>query len=108
MNTELEKWEELNISALGMCGCGMPAQTYNFLRDILNCFKPSSESGDLDGNRDRKVEEIVSQNPKLAAHAILHWLNGRDLLEHGSSVGGSWLTAAGAEILENPAPEEEI
>ncbi len=90
-------------AVLGMCGCGDPEEAYNFIRGALML------ADRRDNLRDRSIPwidlekalaEAISNQPSAAAHAFLHLLDTRGVLEHGGSVGGSWTTALGNQIID--------
>ena len=86
---------------IGMCGCGCPEYTYEMLRKLLrirldrsneelDCGKVSQRYLDdigLDENQNKDHDGIV--------HFILYILDDKDIVEHGSSIGGCWLTELG-------------
>ena len=103
-----EKWEARNIGVLGMCGCGWPEETFNFLRQILSLFDRRKEPWI---NAEKAVEKLVIENPRIAAHTLLHFLSDKNVLEHGGSVGGSWTTERGNDIVDGepaPSPDEAL
>jgi hypothetical protein len=93
-----------HYALLKLCGCGLPEEAYNFCRDILACFDrrgchespPTREWIDAQD----AAERIIKERPDLAAHVMAHLLTHLDLLEHGGSVGGSWLTDDGERIID--------
>jgi hypothetical protein len=97
---------------LHLCGCGSPEDAYNFCRDILACFDrrgchdtpPAQPWIDAES----AVEQLIRQRPAEAAHVISHMLSHLDLLEHGGSVGGSWLTDNGARIVDMDEMTEDL
>ena len=80
-----------------MCGCGCPeaacATLLRFLRDMVP----------LHTNGAKFREEIPDTGWQ---YLILYLIDDRDLIEHGSSVGGSWLSPKGTAFLEALAREE--
>lgn len=96
-----------HYALLKLCGCGSPEDAYNFCRDVLACFDRRGK-GDWIQAEDA-VAAIIKERPGDAAHVIAHLLTHLDLLEHGGSVGGSWLTDNGARIVDlGPMTEEHI
>ncbi len=89
---------------LKLCGCGLPENAYNFCRDALACFDrrgchdepPTREWIDAED----ALKELIKKRPDDMAHVLAHLLTHLDLLEHGGSVGGSWLTDDGARIVD--------
>ncbi len=101
------EWEARHIGVLGMCGCGWPETTYNFLREVIKQFDRRDKSKEW-VNAESKVVEMVKANPEIAAHALIHFISDKEVIEHGSGVGGSWLTKSGEEIVDGePAPPYE-
>jgi hypothetical protein len=76
---------------LGMCGCGRPNEAYSLVRDIL-ALAPLYEE-----NRWRLAETLTGGG--AAHHIILSALDRAELMEHGSSLDGAWLTDKGAWCL---------
>lgn len=70
---------------LRLCGCGSPEEAFDLVRDLLN-LAPFYE------NRDEVTALIGDGGP---AHIVLSALDGADLLEHGGTIHGSWLTNKG-------------
>lgn len=93
------EWEARSIGVLGMCGCGCPEDAYNFLREVLMCFDRRDKSKEWI-NAEDAVEKLILAKPDIAAHVLSHFLTDKDTLEHGGSVGGSWLTTSGEEIVD--------
>lgn len=89
---------------MDMCGCGCPDYTYELIRKILII---RSEW------QDKKItyEEVIKRykvdldldddnnNQYGALQFILYILDARQIVEHGSSVGGCWLTGLGKMYL---------
>lgn len=97
---------------LHLCGCGSPEDAYNFCRDALACF---DRRGCHDEPPTREwiyaedaLTELINKSPKQAAHVIAHLLTHLGLIEHGGSVGGSWLTDDGERIVDLGPVSEEI
>ena len=105
-----ELWEARSIGVLGMCGCGAPEEAFNFLREVLSiCDRrgvhddpPTREWIDAEA----AIENLVKAKPDIVAHVLLHLLTDKDVIEHGGSVSGSWLTPSGEDIVDGgPAVE---
>ncbi len=54
------------------------------------------------------IAKIIKERPDQAAHVIAHLFTHLDLLEHGGSVGGSWLTKDGDRIIDLGPMTEEL
>lgn len=77
------------FDVLGFCGCYTPNMALNLIEQGLERF-------DRDNSK-----EWVNQTEWVDNNLILAYLlSSLDLTEHGSSVGGSWLTAKGKKLLE--------
>lgn len=96
-----------HFGLLQLCGCGQPVEAFNFCRDLLKYFDrrdKSKEWIDAEG----AAEGLIRQHPDVAAHVIAHLLTNLDLIEHGGSVGGSWLTRDGERIVDMEPMTEEL
>jgi len=99
---DIEKWKKeykecgfksnkefLWIYVLGGCGCGSPEKIENKLWEVFENFALSLDDWD---KRDSDVYE------QLDKEILAHWLDSKGLIEHGSSIGGSWLSETGKEL----------
>lgn len=78
------------IAVLGGCGCGYAAHYGELAVKLLGYFNtPHME-------RDRNFWKEDEFEKELMAH----WLDNKELLEHGTGVGGSWLSKDGEQLLE--------
>jgi hypothetical protein len=84
---DLEHVYKLFYGDLSLCGCGIPETAYDLIRDILN-LAPLYED-----DRWKRVEEMIGSPG--AHHIVLSALDEAGLMEHGSSIGGAWLTGKG-------------
>ncbi len=75
------------ITIMGACGCGTGVAPYRAV-EILENFKKEYTD---------KTRFDVYDN--LADEVIAHWLDKVGLLDHGGSIGGSWITDKGKEVL---------
>jgi hypothetical protein len=97
---------------LGLCGCGSPEEAFNFCRDALACFDrrgchdspPKKEWIDAE----EALKLLISAHPDRAAHVLAHMLSHLDLLEHGGSVGGSWLSGDGERIINMGPAQDQL
>jgi hypothetical protein len=87
-----------HYAVLGLCGCGNPEEAYNFCREALSACDRRG-GGEWTSAQDA-VRDLILRDPDVAAHAILHLLDNLQLIEHGGSIGGSWLTPRGERIVD--------
>lgn len=82
---------------MNFCGCGCPEETMQYVTGILTAMKERSDSGwKID-----KVDEALGAGKNTGIYYfIMYALDAMGLTEHGSSVGGSWLTDKGTEFLK--------
>jgi hypothetical protein len=103
LRVELNRW---------MCGCGSPESAVRFVYDVLSAIRTrwdDSKPLSLFRPQDRPALDRVWAEQAAAMKAllptdgieyfVLYILNDWDLLEHGVSVGGSWLTEKGKAML---------
>ena len=84
----LQHINKLLYMDLGLCGCGLPEEAFDLVRDLLG-LAPFYQSEDV---RDQ-VAALCGTGP--ARHMALSMLTNADLLEHGGGIDGSWLTDKG-------------
>ncbi len=89
-----------HFSVLGMCGCGDPEGAYNFLLNVLKLADRRAKQADGWVDLEAEVAAALRNDPDMAAHVLLHFLTERDVIEHGGSVGGSWLTDLGTQLVD--------
>lgn len=104
--------QAFHYAFLKMCGCGCPEDAFNFCRDVLGKFDRRANRSDDTApwiNAEDAVKALILERPDDAAHVISHLLTHLRLLEHGGSVGGSWLTAWGEQVVDGgPMAEDEL
>lgn len=103
------EWEAQYFGQLCMCGCGLPEESYNLLREMLKqCDRRSNRNNPRDWvDGDKAIAKLVVANPELTAQILMHFLTDKNVLEHGGIVARSWLTPAGEEIVDGaPAPTD--
>ena len=76
---------------LDLCGCGNPEDAYNLVRDTL-ALAPLYENEGW-----KRAEDLIGSPG--ATHLVLSMLTTAHLIEHGSGMGGSWLTPKGEQVL---------
>jgi hypothetical protein len=84
----------LLASDLKFCGCGDPEAAYSLVRDILN-LAPFYDDW-------KAVRDLFGEGPASegAYYLVLYLIDGAGLIEHGGSIGGSWLTPKGTHYRE--------
>ena len=89
---------------MGWCGCGMPEETLGFLCDVLEYFGreraiPFTHEA---YERDKALESKAFRTTDQALQYFIRYcLDAKDLIEHGTSIPGAWLTDIGKSILED-------
>lgn len=80
------RWEWLFVGVLGGCGCGLSESIAGDVVVLLvELAKPHEE----------RSEEIQTKYYE----ALGHWIAAKGLTEHGTSIGGAWLTEDGEAVL---------
>ena len=98
MNEE-EKFNEMYYGDLGMCGCGHDEDLKEFIVHFMEIQSKYRSSEISYEEREKLIKSLITKNHILVFEFILHTLNRSDLMDHGSSVGGSWLTDKGELFL---------
>ncbi len=85
---------------IDICGCGNPEDTNEAIRLLLNIrYEWQEDKLEYDDVISRYLTDLHINNDDYIQWGILQYmmykLNCCDILEHGSSVGGSWLTTLG-------------
>lgn len=80
--------EYIWIGVLGGCGCGWSEHYAELAVKLLEFFNTKHMERDLKFIDDYEVELMA------------HWLDSKELIEHGGGIGGSWLTEKGKELLK--------
>ena len=118
-----DDWEHLDqlfYSDMKFCGCGDPESVYELTRDLLELLRERWEEGAEPQPQGPASEELAAhEGVKITFdwrgwkqrfrdrigggdgtyYAVLYWLDGSGLIEHGGSVSGSWLTLKGKHYL---------
>ncbi len=93
-NEELRDWFFENM----LCGCGCPDECVDLLHKALKGYKARTDSE----WEDKSIENIVpvyGKQDNLFAWWFLYTLSNLEIIEHGCSVRGCWLTEFGEELL---------
>lgn len=77
-----------DAQGLGLCGCGYPSAAYDLVRDLLGLIP-------FYKNERWKTSESLTGNIPGAHHIVLSTMQRAGLIDHGSSLTGSWLTEKG-------------
>lgn len=89
---------------IGFCGCGDPESAYDTIGMILALIRCKWEDPEKQEHAHWKAcgELIRDQTGTTdgAFYLVLYALDHAGLLEHGGSVGGSWLTRKGSHYLD--------
>ena len=75
---------------MNWCGCGMPENSAILIRDILRLLPLYDHH--------EEFKELIQ--PEAAAYIILYQMDAANLIEHGGTVGGAWITPFGQSVLE--------
>ncbi len=95
--THSEEWELQHLHLveaddLMFCGCGDPEAAWDLVISILKSAPLYQDNGL------NKVIELCGS--EAAAYIVLYLMTHANLLEHGGSVGGSWITDKGSMVLD--------
>jgi hypothetical protein len=91
---------DLYYKMFGFCGCGDPESQIVLLHDVLMAISDKWNVTISDTVKAKeKQDKIRALLPGALGDHYLYWLTHLDILEHGGSIGGSWLTKKGEEIL---------
>ena len=93
--------KEFHYEDLGLCGCGCPEETYEVIRKILNIQSSNAKWE----TKQKQFSELCNADMDNANYSgliqfVLYVLDNKGFLEHGSSIGGSWLTEKGKIYLD--------
>lgn len=81
----VNKKEFVQCGIFNFCGCGDSTRNLRYIKEQLEKINKGS------------VYEINEDNAVF--YFFLYWADKEELIEHGCSVGGSWLTDKGKEVL---------
>lgn len=83
----------LQSGVLGFCNCGCPGANVEFVGQVLSVLA-SDDPWDV---QNAKLREMAGS--EVVHDFVLYVLDDKNLLEHGGSIGGSWLTNKGRAFL---------
>jgi hypothetical protein len=81
----------LAIKKLKLCGCGMPEGNLEFVTALLALIDEDKSSDQEFKIFFEKRKNLFEEYKENVMEIIFHWLNELNILEHGSSVYGSWI-----------------
>ncbi len=81
---------------LGICGCGNSKDTYKALRDVLKAQDDFREDLITYEEKEKRFNELGTWG---IVQFVLYILDKYELLSHGSSIGGAFLTELGKKYL---------
>lgn len=89
---------------MDMCGCGCPDYTYELIRKILTIrLEWQNKEMSFAEVKERYKRDLdldyYNKNQYGALQFILYILDARQIVEHGSGIGGCWLTELGEMYL---------
>ena len=99
---------------LDICSCGRPEDTTSVIKDILNIIndydneRQDGDDKDFNLRYDKKQNRLANlcgieindnTNYDGLIQFVLYMLDSVNFLEHGSSIGGAWLTDLGRMFL---------
>lgn len=82
---------------LGFCGCGSPEDAYELVRDLL-ALAPFYQGWETGRANHVKVRELLGGSDGVF-YLVLYMLDRAALIEHGSGIGGAWLSTKGKHYL---------
>ena len=92
--------EEYLSSTLGFCGCGRPGDVVEMVIEIFNILNQDFE---YDEKTD-KLKELFGISDDKKYYTMLSFvfyiLDNKNILTHGSSIGGAWIDEDFKELLE--------
>ena len=116
---EAKQVHDFYFEKLKFCGCGRPEDTLLFIKNLLVIIDEKwKQEKTMDNHHERytmfqnKLREVFEFENKQEDNThfsdtqegiiqfVLYYLNEVDILEHGGSVGGSWLSEEGKNVLQ--------
>ncbi|HBF7899059.1 hypothetical protein KLL36_11800 [Clostridioides difficile] len=97
----------LRYEIMDFCGCGSPEDISFMIKGVLTTIQNKEKNCNLEYTERCYIFEIefnnvcgiIGSKNNLIQEFILNALNSYGLLEHGSSIWGSWLSDYGKQIL---------
>jgi hypothetical protein len=97
-HTEMHFANYVLFADLGICGCGNPDSAMERIRDVLRLTPLYKGYNMPEGANYLRVDALFNGD-SVGAEFFVNMLNKADLLEHGSSAMGSWITSKGERLL---------
>lgn len=99
-----ELMDFFSFEIMDMCGCGCPEDTHETIRRVLNIREDRFEKDIKYDEVQKRYKEELHLNTQDSLHYgalqfVLYALDANGILEHGSSIGGCWLTDLGKMYL---------
>lgn len=113
---------EFYFNELKFCGCGCPENTLLFIKNLLNIIYEKTKRCDNKDYYDRhyyyydlyqkELREVFefenkqennnyfSNNQDGIIQFVLYYLDEVEVIEHGTSINGAWVTKKGEQILK--------
>ena len=103
-----EDEESALVEAFGVCGCGIPDECIDAMAGLLESAQKWQEQPlqfDFSKPKDPDAppalyEAVHSLDRETLEYIAMYHLDKMDLIEHGTSIGGSWPSENGKEALE--------
>lgn len=99
------KIKDFYCNELNWCSCGNPESVLEYMRDVLSAIHKRSrinhgcENTWIEDTESIKLILLLKQKEELGL-SYMYMLDAIGLLEHGSSIYGSWLSPKGKKVLE--------
>jgi hypothetical protein len=76
----------LFMGVLGGCGCGSSDELAQLAMNVLDNYALPHD------------ERTLRVYDDMTLEVLAHWIDSKGLIEHGSSIGGSWLSPLGKVV----------
>ena len=96
---------DMYFNKLNLCGCGVPEYVLTMIKEVLNALNRQSVKERREvlfktlGFEATSLDELTTVQYGMYKF-ILDVLDEAEIIEHGSSIHGAWLTEYGKQILE--------
>lgn len=95
--------KEVLVEIIHCCGCGSPSTAIKYVMEILSIINKGTPDDRTDqeswGLSRKELEAFFKSEGEY--YFVLYNLDHLGFLEHGSSIGGSWITDKGKKFLED-------